>query len=168
MSRRELTGEERRLWRRVARTVRSAKPLPAEEEPVAPAKTVVKAAKPSKSARSAPPAKSPPRGPKPLADRGGEKRVRRGRVEIAAKLDLHGHSQDSGRAALARFLSSAPAPSTVLVVTGKGRAGQDSVLRKRLPDWLASPEIRPLISGYAQAHPSHGGGGAFYIFVRRS
>jgi DNA-nicking Smr family endonuclease len=133
-----------------------------------PAKPVAKAKPAARAVQPGPQPKPIVRGPKPLADRGGEKRVRRGRLEIAATLDLHGHTQDSARAALGRFLASVPAPSTVLVVTGKGRAGQESVLRQRLPDWLASPGIRPLISGFAQAHPAHGGTGAFYIFVRRS
>lgn len=159
---RELSAEERRLWARVARTVKSNRPLP---EPPPPAAAAKRAPAPTAAA----PVPRPPPKPRGLAtpaDRGGEKRVRRGRLEIAGVLDLHGHGQDSARAALRRFVESAPAPCTLIVITGKGRAGEEGVLRRRLPDWLADPAIRPRIAGYAQAHPSHGGGGAFYVFVR--
>jgi DNA-nicking Smr family endonuclease len=103
-----------------------------------------------------------------VQDRTREKRVRRGRLQIGATLDLHGHTQESGRAALARFLRAAQArgDTTVIVVTGVGRGGE-GVLKRRLPEWLAAPDVRPLTSGYAQAHRAHGGAGAFYVFVKR-
>jgi DNA-nicking Smr family endonuclease len=28
-------------------------------------------------------------------------------------------------------------------------------------------DIRPLVAGYAPAHRSHGGAGAFYVFLKR-
>lgn len=94
--------------------------------------------------------------------------MRRGKVEIGATLDLHGHDQDSARLALTRFLRAAQkrGERTVIVVTGVGRSGI-GVLRRRLPDWLGERDIRPLVSGFAQAHRSHGGAGAYYIFLKR-
>lgn len=117
---------------------------------------------------TAPLAAPPKRAEAPLQDRAGEKRVRRGKVEIGAILDLHGHTQDSGRAALTRFLRSAQSrgDAAVLVITGVGRAS-GGALKRRLPEWLASREVRPLVSGYAQAHRTHGGAGAFYVLVKR-
>jgi DNA-nicking Smr family endonuclease len=53
----------------------------------------------------------------------------------------------------------------VLVITGKGRLGT-GILRARLFDWIADPSLRPVIAGYAAAHPRHGGAGATYIFLR--
>lgn len=95
--------------------------------------------------------------------------MRRGKVEVGATLDLHGHTQDSGRAALERFLRAAQkrGDTAVIVVTGVGRGGA-GVLKRRLPEWLAERELRPLVSGYAQAHRAHGGAGAFYVFVKRA
>jgi DNA-nicking Smr family endonuclease len=108
------------------------------------------------------------------ADRSGERRVRRGQVAIDGKLDLHGYTQDRAFAVLTHFLFAAHvrgAPA-VLVVTGKGGRFSDGeaapgVLKRRLPDWLASPGLRPIVSGMAPAHRRHGGAGASYVFLRR-
>lgn len=164
---RDLTTDEKKLWRRVAASVKTRKPLPAlaeEAEEPAPAKT--RAPQPP-SIKAAPPpqrAKVPP----PPQDRGNEKRVRRGKLEIDGKLDLHGHTQDSGRAALTRFLRAAQSRGdrTVIVITGVGRGGE-GILKRRLPEWLAERDVRALISGFAPAHRAHGGAGAFYVFIKR-
>ena len=105
----------------------------------------------------------------PPQNRASEKRVRRGDIEIGAILDLHGHTQDSARTALLRFLQRAQGRGdrAVIVVTGVGRGGE-GVLKRRFPDWLAEKEARPLIAGYAPAHRSHGGAGAFYVFIKRA
>jgi len=163
-SKRELSGEEKKLWRRVVADVKSRRPRVSDaddkgEPPRAP-----------RAAKAPPVAPAAPRAPSaPPQDRGGEKRVRRGKIEIGATLDLHGHTQDSGRAALERFLRAAQkrGDTTVIVVTGVGRGGA-GVLKRRLPEWLAERELRPLVSGYAQAHRTHGGAGAFYVFVKRA
>lgn len=94
--------------------------------------------------------------------------MRRGRVDIGATLDLHGYTLVTARAALERFLHAAQARGerTVIVVTGVGRGGA-GVLKRALPDWLAERELRGLSAGYAQAHRTHGGAGALYVFIKR-
>lgn len=94
--------------------------------------------------------------------------MRRGKVEIDRTLDLHGYTQDAAFGALATFVdqSRRRGARAVLVITGSGRGGE-GVLKRRLPDWLAGPELKPLIAGYAQAHRQHGGAGAFYVFLKR-
>lgn len=165
-SKRELSGEEKKLWRRVASTVKTRRQLPAEPEhdepPPLPAKRVSHQTEPHRAVAAKKPSVPPP------ANRGGEKRVRRGKLEIGGSLDLHGHTQESGRAALSRFLRSAQrrGDRTVIVVTGVGRGGE-GVLKRRLPEWLSESDLRALVTGYAPAHRSHGGAGAFYVFVRR-
>jgi DNA-nicking Smr family endonuclease len=168
---RNLHPEERALWKRVAATVKPRRPVApdAEEEGVPPVETKpiparkVQTSVPSKSA----PAKRPA-APAPPQKRDGEKRVRRGKLEIDGSFDLHGFTQDGARSALISFLQGAYARGarTVIVVTGKGRTGE-GVLKKRFPDWIASAEVKPLLAGYAQAHRDHGGAGAFYVFLKR-
>lgn len=166
-TRRELSPEEKKLWRRVAASVKARRPRMHEpDDQPAPPRASREAAKQALAARTSPakPRKDDP----PPQDRAGEKRVRRGKLSIGATLDLHGHTQDSGRTALARFLRAAQArgESAVIVVTGVGRRGE-GVLKRCLPEWLAAREVRPLVSGYAQAHRAHGGAGAFYVFLKR-
>lgn len=164
---RDLTADERKLWRRVAASVKTRRASPPETDEVEerPAARRIVASPPAKTAPRTTVAKAPP----DPQDRGNERRVRRGKLEIGAKLDLHGHTQDSARSALGRFLraSQRRGDRTVIVITGVGRTGE-GVLKKRLPEWLASREIAALISGYAPAHRSHGGAGAFYVFLKRA
>lgn len=165
MRKRELSIDEKRLWRRVAEGVRARKPLPDAVDPprgqAAAAPAFLRLAPPvapQKASSFAPP-----------ADRAGEKRIRRGRVELGASLDLHGHTQATAKPALTRFLQAAQGRGerTVIIVTGVGRGGE-GVLKRLLPAWLGEPEIRALVSGYAQAHRAHGGAGAYYVFLKRA
>lgn len=162
---RELSAEEKRLWRRVAAGVKSRKPqfepLPIEATESAPLRVVRAKLTPAAKRKTERAPLTPP------ANRGGEKRVRRGKVAIEGSLDLHGHGQDSALAALSAFLQRAQSRGAraVIVITGSGRGGE-GMLRKRLPEWLVLPGIKPLVAGFAQAHRSHGGNGAFYVFLK--
>lgn len=167
-SKRDLTGDEKKLWRRVAASVKARRPLPAADDPPdAPPPPPAKRA--AVTPQVQPPAPKPTRAvTPPPQNRSGEKRVRRGKLEIGGSLDLHGHNQDSAPAAITRFLRAAQkrGATTVIIITGVGRGGE-GILKRRLPDWLASPEVRGVISGYAPAHRQHGGAGAFYVFIKR-
>lgn len=186
-SRRErlLSEDERALWDSVARQARplrkpsrvkgaADKPLRSPDLPAAPAASnPVNAAKDkaAASAGSARSASAPPR----LATLGRRERAQlsRGRIEIDARLDLHGMTQTRAHRALLRFLQQASHDGLrfVLVITGKGRAtGEDrerGVLRRQVPEWLGLPEFRALVVGFDEAHVGHGGGGALYVRVRR-
>lgn len=163
---RELSSDEKRLWRRVADGVKTRKPLPkVDDEATAP---VAKAKAPKRvdapAPKSAPVKKAAP----PPADRAGERRVQRGQVEIEARLDLHGFTYDGAQSALEKFLDGAHRRGfrSVLVITGHGRGGE-GVLKKSLPLWLARAPLRAIVSGYAHAHRTHGGAGAAYVFLKR-
>lgn len=161
MSRR-LTDSERRTWARIART---AKPLPGRSHPI------VEGPAPTSAAPAVrvipPPPHAPLRGSAAPADLSTQRRIRRGQAEIEARIDLHGHTQDSARGVLFDFLARTRGAGMrcVLVITGKGRLGQ-GVLRARFLDWMAGPDLRDLVSGYAPAHARHGGDGAFYVMLR--
>ena len=110
-------------------------------------------------------------GDAPGVDRRTATRFRRGLMPIDATLDMHGHTQASGRTALAGFLRAhrAAGRRCVLIVTGKGLKDDWSVgaLRQALPGWLNAPDLRRLILAYCHAQPHHGGSGAVYILLRR-
>lgn len=174
--RRPPTPEERRLWRLATRDV---EPLPGRElEPLPPepAPTPPPSPQPKPRARPTPPAPKlplPDLAPDrmPGVDRRSAERLRRGRLEIDARLDLHGMKQAEAQAALVRFVhdSAERGHRTVLVITGKGNfAGGESILRARLPDWLNDPALRGLIVAYTPAQPKDGGSGAFYVRLKRA
>jgi DNA-nicking Smr family endonuclease len=108
-----------------------------------------------------------PRRAGPPEDLSGQRRIRRGQSEIDARLDLHGHTQDTAHRELVSFIlrEHAAGARCLLVITGKGRLGT-GVLRARLFDWIADPDLRNMIAGYARAHPRHGGEGAVYLFLK--
>ena len=98
-----------------------------------------------------------------------DRRVARGRTPIEATLDLHGHTQLTARRVFETFIGTARARGyrCVLVITGKGDASSGKgVLRTRLRDWVNEAGFRDQIIRVSQAHPRHGGGGAFYIFLK--
>ena len=182
--RRDLRPDEKALWRKIAKTVEPLSPdrLAKMDDPApASADAPARPAKPSKRGAVGLPSPSVKKGPTAPVDRSAERKLRRGRVEIGARIDLHGMTQDQARTALIRFIHSARRRElkTVLVITGKGAMTQrrdhepwefledPGVLRRRLPEWLGGPELRHLVSGFSQAHQRHGGSGAFYVTMRR-
>jgi DNA-nicking Smr family endonuclease len=182
--RRDLRPDEKALWKKVAKTVAPISPdrlVKMDDPSPASAEGTAKPSKPAKRGATALPATKVKKGPTAPVDRSGERKLRRGRVEIGARIDLHGMTQVQARSALIRFLHSARRRElkTVLVITGKGAMTppreaepwefleDPGVLRRRLPEWLSGPELRHLVSGFSLAHQRHGGSGAFYVTMRR-
>jgi DNA-nicking Smr family endonuclease len=167
-SKRDLTTEEKRLWREVAKSVTTRRLLPIVEDDEAPARTKASVRHPQIAAAPAKPS-AKAKAAAPPANRGAERKVRRGQLTIDAKIDLHGHTQDRAQAALERFLRAAYARGdrTVIVITGVGRGGE-GVIKRRFPEWIADPRLRTILAGYAPAHRQHGGAGAFYVFLKRA
>jgi DNA-nicking Smr family endonuclease len=108
-------------------------------------------------------------------DRATEENLRRGKLVPEASIDLHGHTLAEAERALARFLERAQASGArvVLVVTGKAaRPNEDNRpvggrIHAEFPHWLNRPENRGRVVGVRPASPRHGGGGAFYVLLRR-
>jgi DNA-nicking Smr family endonuclease len=103
-------------------------------------------------------------------DKRTAQRLRRGQVQIEARLDLHGLTQAEAHHALNGFLVDAQAAGkrSVLVITGKGRAEQGyGVLRRAVPHWLNLPHNRSRIIAVHTAQPRHGGSGALYVLLRK-
>ena len=176
--RRPLRPDESRLWAHVLSTVR---PLPGRSAPAEMAESQPAPAPPPATTHLPPPGRikgPPPRPPRtftpppppivPAVEPNRNRRIVVGREEIGARLDLHGHGQDAARRVLTDFILRARAEGwrAVLVITGKGTSGE-GVLRRRVPEWLAEPPLRPAVAGVAHAARSHGGEGALYVALKR-
>ena len=183
--RRTLSESERRVWDKVTKTVDPLKTKKISEENPIPTQEEFHNLLSGETHLDAPSIKGGARLPvsklpsafldrvdtpksTPLGDRGKEKSVRRGQVVVEARLDLHGFTQDAAQAALRGFLKHhrGQGARCVLVITGKGRLGE-GVIRKRLLHWLGQPDMRMIVSSYAQSHQKHGGAGAYYVFLKR-
>nr|WP_210269923.1 Smr/MutS family protein [Hyphomicrobium methylovorum] len=118
--------------------------------------------------------------PPPIAaiDRKNARKIRIGRIEIEARIDLHGMRQDEAHAALRAFLFRCQTRQLryVLVITGKGKTTgpaehggmerERGILKRNVPRWLDEPELRAIVVGYTVAAIQHGGEGAIYVHVR--
>lgn len=118
-------------------------------------------------------------------DRRTAQRLGRGNVEPESRIDLHGESLGTARFALLNFVvrQRQLGIRLVLVITGKGSSPfarhtlhghshfhtpeREGKLRREVPIWFHDIEFRKHIIGFQPAHPRHGGGGAFYVKLRR-
>lgn len=182
MTRRRLTPEEIALWQKVVeRTERmhpERDPAPVQRPKPKPAKTpqprVV--ASPAPVPRPEPPPR-PAAAPALRMDHGTFGRMKRGRLVPEGRIDLHGMTMDAAHPALVGFILRAQADGKrlVLVITGKGRAGDHGVLyptprgilRRQVPHWLETPPLAQAVLQVSSAHIRHGGEGAFYVYLRR-
>lgn len=174
---RRLTHAEAELWTIVTASVRPFRVRPAPAVPPAPPEPAPKASAPVGSAPrldrppAAPsPQPKPPSPPRDL-DRRERTKIKRGRLDVDAKLDLHGMRQDEAQRALTSFLRRAQADGAkvVIVVTGKGLTREDAgVLRRVVPMWLRAPNLRDVVVGFGEAARHHGGEGALYVRIRRA
>lgn len=105
-------------------------------------------------------------------DRRTAQRLKRGKLEIDARLDLHGYSLAAGHTRLLGFLRATQAHGgrCVLIVTGKGRgdSGAPGKLKSAVPEWLNEPLFRPLVLSVTHAQQKDGGTGALYILLRKA
>ena len=181
-------ADDRELWRRLTAGVTPlrgrAQPRP-PTKPTPPAASKPPPAKPAAAPKqTAKPADPPPAKSDGTAglDRRRAQRLKRGKLPVEARLDLHGMTQAKAEAALERFLDSARRRGLrcVLVITGKGQPvnraelerpwehRREGVLRRAVPLWLRGPRLAPLVLSTSPARPEHGGAGALYVLLRRA
>jgi len=189
VKRRRPDKDELALWRQVADT---AKPLHPRKTTHAPLNTSAltekrptkqeraltpfqigeSAEKSGVSSEAMKPAKPPLRMDKKAFDR-----MKRGKLKPQSTLDLHGMTLDRAHDATTGFILRCHASDLrlVLIVTGKGKRTKSEsilperqgVLRSQLPHWLALPPLNQMVLQVTEAHGRHGGGGAFYVYLRR-
>lgn len=187
--RRALSPEDRALWAKVAESARPLKAAPVARPFRKPAPAIAPAGKagvpdalPSftlgEKANGAPGGTAAlPRSDPPRMDKRAFARMRRGKTSPDARIDLHGMTVAAAHPALTVFLLRAHADGKrlVLVITGKGR-GKGSgglvpetpgVLRRQVPHWLQLPPLNRVVLQVTEAHQSHGGSGAFYVYLSR-
>ena len=111
-------------------------------------------------------------------DRKAFGKMKRGKLEIEARIDLHGMTMARAHPALLGFIQSSYAQGKrlVLVITGKGNREATGtgpmpehrgVLRRQVPHWLTSAPLASMVLQITPAHLKHGGDGAYYVYLRR-
>lgn len=98
-------------------------------------------------------------------------RLRHGQLSPEASLDLHGLNAEQAFETLRVFIRDAwfKGLRALLVVTGRGKnspAGQ-SVLRRKLHEWLAHEPFKRVVLAFCTARPHDGGPGSVYILLRK-
>ncbi|HYH17444.1 MAG TPA: Smr/MutS family protein [Azospirillum sp.] len=181
---RTVTADEQALWRiamrdavpmpgrTLAEAMTSAPPLAeAPAEPKPPPAPPLPPPKPSKRTyvHVAPPPLLP--GDTSAIDGRNADRLRRGKMEIDGRIDLHGMTQAQAHTALASFVHRAwhEGRRCVLVITGKGTfsGAGGGVLRRAVPSWLGEAPLRPMVLAVQPAQPKDGGDGALYVLIKR-
>ncbi len=101
-------------------------------------------------------------------DRRSWLRLKRGRVEVEQRLDLHGQTQTQAHRRLQAFVADAATRGCrcVLIVTGKGLE-TGGTLRHMVPRWLNEEPNRARVVAFTPAQPRDGGSGALYVLLRR-
>ncbi|MBC7906985.1 MAG: Smr/MutS family protein [Rhodospirillaceae bacterium] len=177
--RRVISPDEARIWRAIASSVTplpghelpDLEPEPEEffspEPPVNPPVAAVQLPKAAVPLRRELPGLA--HGATPGLDKRSAERMKKGEMEIDARLDLHGMTQDSAHAQLLAFIGRAydSGRRCVLVITGKGNREGTGVLRANTPRWLNQSPCRERILGFSFAKPQHGGEGALYVLIKR-
>jgi DNA-nicking Smr family endonuclease len=105
-------------------------------------------------------------------------KMTRGNLTPEARIDLHGMTLAQAHGVLHGFIHTAHARGQrlVLVITGKGKIGQDDgpiprrigALKHDVPHWLRSDPLRHMVLELREAHRKHGGSGAYYVYLRRN
>ncbi len=118
-------------------------------------------------------------------DRRTAQKLGRGQIEPDARIDLHGETLELARVKLQHFIARQRQGGArfILVITGKGASPfarhtlhglshfhapeREGRLRREVPRWLAEDQFRQHVVGFQPSHPRHGGGGAFYVRLRK-
>jgi DNA-nicking Smr family endonuclease len=193
--RRTIHPEEQALWQTVARTARPLRPtravsgadLIAPQEKTPAAAPTPEFAVPLFRLGEKVRGSTAPRAPGSYADGSAKPPLRmdakafgkmtRGKLAPESRIDLHGMTLAEAHPALVSFVLSAfgAGQRLVLVITGKGKAKDDSgpipqrtgILRHQVPQWLRIAPLGPVVLQVSEAHLRHGGSGALYVYLRR-
>lgn len=192
-----LSAEDRALWEKVTQSVTplerplpgprppAPEPMPKLHHPLVPvARDRLPAFRVGEKASHKPHPPQPERDlsarlaqPPVRMDHAAYRKLVRGKLKPDARIDLHGMTLAEAHPALIRFVFSAHEKGhrLILIITGKGK-DRDSgdpipirrgVLRHQVPGWLHAPPLGALVLDIREAHQRHGGGGAYYVYLKR-
>lgn len=108
---------------------------------------------------------------RPGIQHGVYKKLRMGRYEIDARLDLHRMTVKQAREEVKQFIDEAGKLGlrTLLILHGKGQRKVEkentAVLKGYVNHWLQQLEM---VQAFHSAQPVHGGTGAVYVLLRKS
>ena len=106
---------------------------------------------------------------RPGIQQGVYKKLRLGKYQIDARLDLHRMTVEEARRAILQFVKDCLSHDVrcALVTHGKGidRKPQPAMLKSCVSTWL--PELEQVLA-FHSAQPFHGGAGATYVLLRKS
>ena len=185
MKKRDLSDDEKELWKEFSR---STKPLPHQNK-----KTQQKTPEINKrinpvdlkdqeqylmgAQKASAQLKKSPALPMLRMDYKLHTKMRQGKIRPEAKLDLHGLNLSQAQPTLTKFILDAHGKGLrlILIITGKGRNSEDydvipkrkGVLKASVPNWLSMEPLSSKILQITNAHGKHGGGGAFYVYLRK-
>ncbi|WP_420548450.1 Smr/MutS family protein [Curvivirga sp.] len=107
-------------------------------------------------------------GDSPGVDKRTAQRLKRGKMLIDAKVDLHGYGLEQAHIRLSNFVQSSYAAGhrCILVVTGKGEKNMGAI-KQSVPRWLNDAPLRDKILSFSFAQIEDGGKGALYVLLKR-
>ena len=105
--------------------------------------------------------------------------LKRGKLQPEFILDLHGMNTVTAKKKSVEFIrfNYLNGKRLLLIITGKGKSlktsffenkNQLGIIRKSLKAWLYESDMRTKILGVVSSHITHGGEGAFYIYLKKN
>ncbi len=127
--------------------------------------------------------------PNAFVERKTQRKIATGNKDVDRSIDLHGLNKEQAFSKLRSAIEGGirRGDKVLLVVTGKGgkrysqtapdtpvayRTRDDfdqhgGILKRAVPDWLSSHELRPFVESFGPAAKAHGGDGALYVLLRK-
>ena len=97
-------------------------------------------------------------------------KIKKGKIQIDAKMDLHGYFLDEAYNLLAAFIKNhyILEHKLLLVITGKSKPVENQpTIRSSMKDWIENSELLNIVHSISNAADIHGGSGAVYLKLRR-
>ena len=117
------------------------------------------------------------KGEEKLLEKNTLRKIKKGKLKIQSKLDLHGFTVEESKEKVAEFIlkNYEYKKRLLLIITGKGkRLGVSEgwkgtgKLKKNVPIWLSSVQLSKYILWFDSARPENGGEGALMIYLKKS